>query len=82
MEFVHVATPNSEPEMAVMVCLLDAYGIQHYVHNRGFGGLYPGMPVGQYNGRRIMVATQQAQEAMELLAAFANAPVESDEDET
>jgi len=78
MEFVHVATPNTESEMAVMVCLLDAYGIGHFVHNRGFGGLYPGLPIGQYNLRRIMVAKHQAQEAIELLSVFGSEPVEAE----
>lgn len=35
MEFVPISTPKTESEMAVMVCLLDAYGIQNFVHNGG-----------------------------------------------
>jgi hypothetical protein len=81
MKFVPVATPQTESEMAVMVCLLDAYGIQNFVHNRGFGGLYPGMQIGLYNVRRLMVPIDQAMDALELLSVFARQPSESDTDD-
>ena len=80
MEFVPVATPQTESEMAVMVCLLDAYGIQHFIHNRGFGGLYPGLQIRLYNVRRLMVPVDQAIEAHELLSVFVRQPSESDGD--
>lgn len=70
MDFLPVAAPQNESELAVMVSLLEANGIQHYVHNQGFGGLYPGMQIGLYNDRRIMVAAEQAAEARELLSVF------------
>ncbi len=67
MEFQCVAMPQTESELAVMVCTLDAYGISHYVHNNGFGGLYPGMQIGLYNVRRLMVRVDQTVEAGLLL---------------
>jgi len=70
MEFLPVATPQTESELAVMVSLLDAHGIQHYVHNQGFGGLYPGMQMDLYNARRLMVPADHAAEALDLLAVF------------
>ncbi|MES3023735.1 MAG: hypothetical protein V4857_19385 [Pseudomonadota bacterium] len=70
MQFVPVATPETESEMATMVCLLDAYGIQNFVHNRGFGGLYPGLQIRLYNVRRVMVRIDQASDALELLSSF------------
>ena len=53
-----------------MVSLLEAHGIQHFVHNRGFGGLYPGMQIELYNARRLMVPSDQAVDARELLSVF------------
>jgi hypothetical protein len=74
MEFIAVAAPDNESELAVMVSLLEASGIRHYVHNQGFGGLYPGLQIGLYNARRIMVAVEQAADASELLSVFHAAP--------
>lgn len=70
MDFLPAATPQNESELVVMVSLLEAAGIQHYVHNQGFGGLYPGMQIGLYNDRRIMVPAERAAEARELLSVF------------
>lgn len=81
MEFVPVATPQTESEMAVMICLLDAYGVQNFVHNRGFGGLYPGLQIRLYNVRRLMVPIDQALDALELLSVFARQAPESDADD-
>lgn len=69
-DFLPVATPQTESELAVMVSLLDANGIRHFVHNRGFGGLYPGMQIELYNVRRLMVPADQANDALELLSVF------------
>ncbi len=53
-----------------MECMLFAYDIPHYVHNRSFGGLYPGMQIPLYNVRRVMVPVAYAEEAMNLFGAF------------
>lgn len=81
MDFLPVATPQTESELAVMVSLLDAHGIQHYVHNRGFGGLYPGMQMELYNTRRLMVPADHAAEARDLLAVFSRQSTTSDADD-
>ncbi len=70
MIFVPVAVPQSESELCVMMSLLDAEGLAYFVLNRGFGGLYPGMPLHLYNNRQIMVHATQAQEAFDLLSVF------------
>lgn len=75
MNFVPVATPQNESELAVMVSLLEAHGIQHYVHNQGFGGLYPGLQIELYNARRVMVPVDQAEEAFDLLSVFSPEPM-------
>ena len=78
--FVHVATPQTESELAVMVSLLDAHDIPYFVHNRGFGGLYPGPQLHIYNARRIMVRADRAPEARDLLAVFAGPPADFETD--
>lgn len=70
MDFQPVASPQTESELAVMVSVLEAYGIPHFVLNRGFGGLYPGMKVPLLNGQRILVPAERAAEAKELLSGF------------
>lgn len=81
MDFLPVATPQTESELAVMVSLLDAHGIQHYVHNQGFGGLYPGMQMDLYNARRLMVPADHAAEALDLLAVFSRRSTAPDADD-
>lgn len=81
MDFLPVATPQTESELAVMVSLLEAHGIRHYVHNQSFGGLYPGMQMDLYNARRLMVPAGQAAEALELLSVFSHQSTASDTDE-
>jgi len=70
MEYFIAAIPDSESELAVMVSLLDAHEIPHYVQNRGFGSLYPGMQIPIYNVQRIMVPYAYAEETAGLLGAF------------
>lgn len=70
MEFIPVAMPHTESELAVMVSLLDAHGIPHFVQNGGFGGLYPGIGLSLLNDRPIMVREDYARQARELLAVF------------
>jgi len=80
MEFVTVAVPQSESELSVMVSVLDANDIPHFVLNRGFGGLYPGMKVHLFNGQRVMVLTDRASDARDLLAVFLQPPTDFDAD--
>jgi hypothetical protein len=81
MNFLPVATPQNESELAVMVSLLEANGIQYYVHNRGFGGLYPGMQIELYNVRQLMVPVEQAAEAVDLLSVFSQRPTASEDEQ-
>lgn len=80
MEFIPVATPQTESEMAVMVSMLDAFEIPNFVHNLGFGGLYPGLQIRLYNTRRIMVPLDQAAHALELLSVFEQHIIEAEID--
>lgn len=74
MQYLPVALPQTESQLAVMVSLLEAWEIPYFVFNRGFGGLYPGMPMHLYNSQRIMVHRTRAREAWELLAPIQAPP--------
>ena len=80
MEFVKVATPQSESELSVMVSALEANAIPYYVHNRGLGGLYPGMKVHLFTDQRVMVPIAHASDARDLLAIFLQSPADFDTD--
>lgn len=80
MEFVSVATPQTESEMAVMLSMLKAFEVPHFVHNLGFGGLYPGVQIRLYNVRKIMVAVDHAEHALELLSVFERYTTEKETD--
>ena len=70
MSLVVVAQPWSEPELAVMLCALEARGIPTFVQGSGFGSLYPGPQIDFYNARRVMVPDLFAAEAQQALEVF------------
>jgi hypothetical protein len=55
MSLVPIAAPQTESELAVILCLLEADGIPAFVHNGAFGSLHPGPQIPLYNARRVMV---------------------------
>lgn len=67
---VPVLRPQDEAELALAVGALEAHGIPYFVHNNGFGGLYPGMQVNLYNVRTIMVPASVLPEARDVLNQF------------
>jgi hypothetical protein len=54
MDFVVAAEPQTESELAVTLCLLEAAGIPAFV-SAGLGCLYPGPQIAGYNTRRVLV---------------------------
>ena len=42
MALVSVFRPDTESELMAVVAMLEAHDIPCFVHNAGFGGLYPG----------------------------------------
>lgn len=70
MAFVHVHSPQSESELAVVTSLLEAHDIPVFVHNRHFGSLLPGLQANSYIAQSVMVPEELIPEALELLAAF------------
>ena len=67
---VPVFRPQDETELALAVSALEAHGIPYFVHNNGFGGLYPGMQVSLYNVRTVMVPASAWAQARDVLDQF------------
>jgi hypothetical protein len=74
---VPVYKPENPVELALAECELEACGIPYFVHNRGFGGLYPGVQIDLHNVRTIMVPEAAVEDAREVLARFIQPPAES-----
>lgn len=68
MSLVVVANPQSESELAVMQCALEARGVHFFVQGGGFGSLLPGPQIAAYNARRIMVPSAEVSAAKDALA--------------
>lgn len=66
-----VASPETESDVALAVCALQAHNIPFLVHGGAFGSLLPGPQIPGYNARRIMVPTPFVDEALQALAEVA-----------
>lgn len=77
---VPVFQPQNETELVLAAGALVAHQIPYFIHNGGFGGLYPGMQIGLYNVRTLMVAADAYDQARDILNQYlvvdANAPAE------
>ncbi|HEX5123329.1 MAG TPA: hypothetical protein VFV97_08775 [Rhodanobacteraceae bacterium] len=51
---VVAAEPQTETELAMTLCLLEAAGVPAFV-SAGVGSLYPGPQIASYNTRRVLV---------------------------
>jgi len=69
-QVIAVYKPQTLIQLAVAESLLEANGIPYFVHNAGFGGLYPGIQIDLINVRTIMVPPSAADAAKELLAHY------------
>jgi hypothetical protein len=65
---IRIYKPEDNVQLALAESILAAHGIPYFVHNRGFGGLYPGPQIDHYNDRTIMVPPSAAEVAREVLA--------------
>ena len=70
MALVHVLSPHSESEIAVVTSLLEAHDIPVFVHGRHFGSLLPGLQIGSGNTQSVMVPEECAADALALLSEF------------
>ena len=66
--------PESAIELAIAESLLEAHGIPYFVHNRGYGGLYPGIQVDLINRRTIFVPPSAADRARDVLLEYLSDP--------
>lgn len=62
--------PESAIELAIAESLLEAHGIPYFVHNRGYGGLYPGIQVDLINRRTILVPPSAGDWAKDVLSEY------------
>ena len=69
-QVIPIYRPENGVELALAQSVLEAHSIPYFVHNGGFGGLYPGMQIDLYNVRTIMVPEGAAETAREVLAHF------------
>jgi len=67
---VAVYRPQTLIELAVAESVLKANGIPYFVHDAGFGGLYPGIQLDLINVRTIMVPPSAVDLAREVLAHY------------
>lgn len=67
---VVVATPETESELAVMLCVLEGEGIDAFVQGYFMSALFPGPRVGSYNSRRVLVHSSDREAAMTALAVL------------
>jgi hypothetical protein len=65
-----VYKPQTLIELAMAESVLEANQIPYYVHNRGYGSLYPGMQLDLLNVQTILVPPSAAESARELLAHY------------
>jgi hypothetical protein len=77
MSLVTVAWPQSESDLSVMLCTLEAHGIKAFVQGGGIGSLYPGPQVPFFNARQVMVPSEDADKARKALAVLTQ-PVAKD----
>lgn len=67
MALVAILRPQTESELAIALAILEAYGIESFVHGQYFGSLLPGLQIESYNTRTIMVLEERLNEAREAL---------------
>lgn len=75
MALVGVFRPETESELMAVVAMLEAHEIPCFVHNAGFGGLYPGPQIDLYNSRAVMVSSEKSPLALQLISEFRSSSV-------
>jgi hypothetical protein len=67
---VNIFRPSTEPELIAVVAMLEAHEIPCFVHNAGFGALYPGPQIDLYNARAVMIPEEKKSLALQLISEF------------
>jgi len=78
---IKLLSPRDEAELMMLTSLLECNGIEFYVQNEFFGGLYPGLNIFPFNERVILVAEPDFDRASLLASDFLSATAESAERE-
>ena len=65
--------PRDENELLLVSSLLEGAGIEYFVQNEHFGGLYPGLNLFPFSERVILVAEPDLDRASLLLQDFLEA---------
>ncbi|MDR0770521.1 MAG: DUF2007 domain-containing protein [Burkholderiales bacterium] len=73
---IPIHRPDHPVDLALAESLLIAEGIPYFVHNKHFGGLYPGVQIELLNARTVMVPEAEALRAREVLADLLTAEPE------
>lgn len=79
-DMVPVYKPENLSELAVILGILEEHDIPCFVHNSGFGSLFPGPPIEFFNSQTIMVPPSAASAARELIDNFLAAPPDGEKD--
>jgi hypothetical protein len=67
---IPIYRPDNPVDLALAESLLIAEDIPYFVHNKHFGGLYPGVQIELLNARTVMVPEAAALRAREVLAVL------------
>lgn len=70
MDMVPVYSPKTESEAAVVTALMQAYGVAFFMRGGAFSTMYPGPVLSSLNEQMLMVESDQADMARDLLADF------------
>jgi hypothetical protein len=67
---IPIYKPENQSELAVILSILQEHDIPYFVHNGGFGSLYPGLQIELLNRQTIMVPPSSANTAKALIEKF------------
>jgi hypothetical protein len=73
-------SPENAAELSLLRSVLDAQGINYFVHNDHFGSLQVGFKVDLYNAKTIMVPEEEYDEAKDILDDFLSHTKQSPDD--
>ncbi|MDR2017135.1 MAG: DUF2007 domain-containing protein [Burkholderiales bacterium] len=73
---IPIYRPDNPVDLALAESLLMAEGVFYFVHNKDFGGLYPGAQIELFNVRTVMVPEEDVLRAREVLADLLTAEQE------
>jgi hypothetical protein len=65
---IKIYSPNDELELSMIRGVLDTEGIHFFIHNDHFGSMRVGPQIDLFNKKAIMVATEDAGRAREIIS--------------